>query len=160
MSNNTNPSPKPRKAGGATDPNKCTAKEEKFCLKFVELLNASEAYRQSYNVRPETKPSSIHVAASKLMATPKIAKRIAELQEINRSRVSVTVESITEELMEAQELAINNKSPNALVSALMGKAKLHGLIVDQSKVALKVKKNKNLASLMAEIDGSSRSLKK
>ena len=162
MTAKTKPAPKakPRKAGGATDPNKCTAREEEFCLKFMELLNASEAYRQTHNVKPTTKQSSVHVAASKLMAKPKIAQRIAELQEINRIRMTVSVESITQELIGAQDLATRTANPSALVSALMGKAKLHGLIVDQSKVALKVKPNKNLKNLMAEIDGQSRTVQK
>ena len=56
-----------------------TAKQEKFCILFVELGNASEAYRQAYNSK--AKPETVHVSASQLLSDPKIAIRVKQLQE-------------------------------------------------------------------------------
>lgn len=53
-------------------------KQEKFCQLYVQLGNASEAYRQAYNSKG--KPESVAVEASKLMATPNISLRVKELQ--------------------------------------------------------------------------------
>jgi len=39
---------------------KLTPKQEKFCQLYVELGNASDAYRGAYNVSPETTPASVH----------------------------------------------------------------------------------------------------
>ena len=57
-----------------------TPKQERFAQLYVELGNASEAYKGSYEVRESTKPTSINVSASKLMADPNITLRIDEIR--------------------------------------------------------------------------------
>jgi hypothetical protein len=59
---------------------KLTPKQEKFCNLYIELGNASEAYRQSYEVREGTKESSINEQSSKLLTDLKISSRVAELR--------------------------------------------------------------------------------
>src|SRR5690554_3012969 len=54
-------------------------KQEKFAQLYVELGNASEAYRQAYDSK--AKPESVHVAASKLLSDNKVALRVEELQD-------------------------------------------------------------------------------
>lgn len=56
-----------------------TAKQERFCILFVELGNASEAYRQAYNSK--AKPETVHVSASQLLSDPKVAIRVKQLQD-------------------------------------------------------------------------------
>jgi len=58
--------------------NKLTPKKEKFCQLYVQLGNASEAYRQAYN--STAKQECVAVEASKLMATPNISLRVKALQ--------------------------------------------------------------------------------
>lgn len=53
-------------------------KKERFAQLYVELGNASEAYRQSHN--SNAKPESVHVRASELMRDSKVLVRIAELK--------------------------------------------------------------------------------
>ena len=60
--------------------NKLTPKQEKFCQLVVELGNQSEAYKQSYDVKPDTRPETHYEEASKLCATPNISTRIAEIR--------------------------------------------------------------------------------
>lgn len=68
---------------------KLTQKQEKFCLKYIETGNASEAYRQSYNTS-KMKPETIHRKAKELMDAGKIAARIKELQEEAKKNSIVT----------------------------------------------------------------------
>lgn len=56
-----------------------TPKQEKLCQKFIELGNASEAYRQSYNAE-NMKPETIHRKVHDLLKQDKIAARVRELQ--------------------------------------------------------------------------------
>ena len=110
-----------------------TEKQEMFCLAFVETGNASEAYRIAYDVGPNTKPETIWRRASELTTSGKVAARVAELKAAAAERLMVTVASLTAELDEARELAKKVENPAALTGAIMGKAKLHGLLVDKQE---------------------------
>lgn len=109
-----------------------TAKQEAFCLAYVETGNASEAYRRSYDVSPDTKPESIWTNASKLMSDAKVSLRVKELQLEARAITLVSVGTLTQELEEARAHAMKDeKGASAAVSAIMGKAKLHKLLDDE-----------------------------
>jgi len=108
---------------------KLTLKQENFVLAYIETGNASEAYRRAYDAQ-NMKAESIVVSASKLMAQPNIALRVAELKAEAKERCLVTVESLTEELEEARALAKQEGQASAAVAATMGKAKLHKLLTD------------------------------
>ena len=107
-----------------------TPKQEAFALAYIETGNASEAYRQVYSAE-KMKPETVFVKASELLKNGKVAVRVAELQAAHRERHDVTVASLTKELEEARDLASKNKQPSAVVQAVMGKAKIHGLIRDK-----------------------------
>lgn len=57
-----------------------TPKQEAFCQAYVAKSDGAAAYRSSYNVRATTSAKSIDEAASKMLADPKIARRIEELR--------------------------------------------------------------------------------
>ena len=65
----------------AQDNNKdrLTPKQEMFCQHYVDIGNASEAYRLSYNCA-NMKQSTVWRNASALLDNNKVATRIAELQ--------------------------------------------------------------------------------
>lgn len=109
-----------------------TAKQEAFCLAYVQTGNASEAYRRSYNAE-NMKPETVWRAAFELANNPNVATRVIELQAEASERALVTVLSLTQELEEARALALQEGQPSAAVSASMGKAKLHGLLVDKAE---------------------------
>jgi hypothetical protein len=111
-----------------------TPKQEKFCQKYIETGNASEAYRQSYDCA-NMKMETINRSAKELLDNHKISTRINELKALSVERHLVTVDSITAELEQARALALNIEQPSAAVSASMGKAKLHGIIVDKSELS-------------------------
>lgn len=111
-----------------------TQKQENFCQKFVEIGNASEAYRQSYSAQ-NMSPESIWQEASTLKEPPHVSTRIKILQEEHVKRHAVTVDSLTKELEEARQLALHTTvlQPSAAVAATMGKAKIHGMLIDKSE---------------------------
>ena len=107
---------------------KLTAKQEAFCLAYIETNNASEAYRRAYDSN-KMKPESVNESASRLLADVKITARLAELREPIMQRHNVTVDSLVLELEEARQAALSAETPqsSAAVAATMGKAKLCGL---------------------------------
>ncbi len=107
-----------------------TPKQERFAQLYIELGNASEAYRQSYSASG-MKPATVNRNAKALLDNNKIATRIDEHRATARERHNVTVDSLTKEFDEARTLAFKTKQPAAAVSATLGKAKLHGLLKDR-----------------------------
>lgn len=107
-----------------------TEKQEKFCQKYIELGNASEAYRESYDAS-NMKDTTINRKAKELIDNGKITARIAELQEEHRERHDITVDSLTQMLIEDRQLAYQVGNPSAAVAAVNGIAKLHGLVIDK-----------------------------
>lgn len=111
---------------------KLTPKQESFCQKFIELGNASEAYRQSYNCE-RMKTSTINSRAKELRKDGPITARIDELQADHRERHDWTVDDAIIELEEARQVAKQEAAASAMVAATMGKAKVLGLLVDKKE---------------------------
>ena len=111
-----------------------TPKQEAFAQAYVELGNASEAYRRAYNAE-NMKAETIHVKACELLGSGKVAERVAELQEAVQRVHNVTVASLIAELEEARQVAKGREQGAAMVQATMGKAKLAGLDKDQEVTA-------------------------
>jgi phage terminase small subunit len=65
-----------------------------------------------------------------VLAEAKVRLRLEELQEQAAKRHGTTIDSLTEELEKARETAMDTGQVSAAVSAIMGKAKLHGLVKD------------------------------
>ena len=113
--------------------NKLTIKQESFCKVYIETGNASEAYRRSYNAE-NMKAESIVVNASKLIRNTNVALRLEELHKAHQKRHEVTVDSLTAELDEARKGALDTGQNSAAIQAIMGKAKLHGLLSDNVNI--------------------------
>ena len=109
-----------------------TPKQGNFAQRYVETGNASEAYRQAYDIQSEAS-EWVKVEASKLLKDPNVAITVIELQKEARERHDVTMDKLTIELEEARLQAMDDpKGAAAAVSAIMAKAKLHGLLVDKT----------------------------
>ncbi|WP_454572903.1 terminase small subunit [Mesorhizobium sp. PL10] len=112
-------------------------RQERFCLGLAEGLPQSRAYIEAgYTARG----NAAEVEASKMVRLPKIAARVAELQAAAAKRSEITVDDLVAELEGMRKLAIACKNPAAGVSAIMGKAKLLGLIVDKAEIEATVRK--------------------
>ena len=104
-----------------------TPKQTRFCQLYVELGNASKAYRQSYDA-DNMSNTTIHRKASELLAMDKIKRQVDELQAGHRQRHDLTVDDLLAELEEARIAALTCETPqtSAAMSATMGKAKILG----------------------------------
>jgi phage terminase small subunit len=107
---------------------------EKFVQEYHQHGNASEAYRKAKPRSKSWKPEAIHVNASKLLSEAKVQLRLSELQRMSAEKHDITIETITQMLKEDRELARQNVQSSAAVSAVMGLAKVHGLIVDKNEI--------------------------
>ncbi len=113
---------------------KLTIKQEKFCNLYIELGNASEAYRQA-GYSQDVSEKSLNELASRLLKNVKIMSRLNELRSGHAERHNINVDDLIAELEEARKVALGAMTPqaSAAVGATMGKAKLLGLIVDKSE---------------------------
>ena len=64
------------------------------------------------------------------MGNPLVQRELNVLRAKSQENVRVTVESLTAELEEARQMAIQQHQAGAMTQAVMGKAKLHGLLVE------------------------------
>ena len=110
-----------------------TPKQEGFCQSYVETGNASEAYRQNYNAT-KMQPDTINRKAKELIDNGKNTARIETFQATHAKRHNITIDTITDELNEAIRVAKEDIKPSAMVAAIMGKAKLRGLLTDKVEI--------------------------
>jgi phage terminase small subunit len=103
---------------------------------FAQAVAKGKSHREAYKLAgydcstDETTDS----AATRLFRGVQVQNRIAELQEAAAIRTLATIERLTEELEDARLLAMDDdKGAAAAVSAVMSKAKLHGLVIDRAK---------------------------
>lgn len=113
---------------------KLPIKREKFCMHLVEHGSRPDAYRYAYNVRPGTKATSIRAECTKIMSSPLVQQRIAELKEKARKRHDLRIDDIMAELDENRDLALQEKQASAATQATMGKAKVAGFLIDKMQV--------------------------
>lgn len=131
-----------------------TPKQERFCQLYIELGNASEAYRQSYDA-DSMNENSVNRKAKELLDHGKITARLDQIRKQHQTRHNLTVDDLLAELEDARKMALDTKIQEkpqvaAAVSATMGKAKLLGLDkqVIEHKGEIEIK---TLASLIDEL---------
>lgn len=109
---------------------KLTAKQEAFCLAYIETNNASEAYRQAYS-SSKMKPESVNESASRLMADVKITARLEQLRAPVRERAKITLESHLERLNHLSLMAEQAEQYGAAIKAEESRGKVAGLYVEK-----------------------------
>lgn len=105
-----------------------TPKQESFCQKYIELGNASEAYRQSYDA-DSMNANTVNRKAKELLDNGKITARVDQIKREHKKRHNMTIDDLLIELEEARQAALGAENPqsSAAVAATMGKAKILGL---------------------------------
>lgn len=105
-------------------------KMENFCLAYIELGLAGQAYARAYPNKMQ--PKSQVEAATKLMAKPEIQARIAELRDdLAKQMVEKTGYdriAASADLDEVIAAARANKTYPLLLKAFIAKQQLHGLL--------------------------------
>ena len=115
-----------------------TALQENAAKLFVEGNTQIDAYRKAGYKVDTMSQATIQTEATRLFATPTVSLRVQELQEKAQQRHNVTLDSLTKEYDEAKAFAYNLEQVSSAVSAINGKAKIHGF--DKSVIDLRVKK--------------------
>lgn len=112
-----------------------TPKREAFARAYLELGNARKAYESAYNCE-NMKPATIGSRSSALLREPLVAWFIDQLRAEAAKRNEITVDNLTQMLHEDRKLARDLGMPAAAISAVGSMAKLHGLMVERSKVTV------------------------
>lgn len=94
--------------GKSTSGRGLTPKQEKFCQLYIELGNASEAYRQAYDCS-KMQTSTINTKAKELLKNGPITVRIEELQQAHQQRHNLTVDNIIADLQEYRDICMGRK---------------------------------------------------
>jgi len=102
------------------------ARHERFAQELAKGKTADEAYALAGF-------KANRGNAATLKANQSISKRVAEIQGRAAEKAAVTIQSLTDELEEARGIAIAEKQSSAAVAATLGKAKLHGLLVEKKQ---------------------------
>jgi len=122
---------------GLTKRKGLTVKREAFARAYVECGNAVQAYKRSFKC-DGFQPSKINSRAHGLLKEESVAAKIQELRDEAAKRNDITVDNLTQMLLEDRKLARELGQPSAAINAVRELGKLHGLMVD--KVALSVDK--------------------
>lgn len=135
---------------------KLTAKQENFCLKYVECGNQSEAYRYAYSTKNMTN-KTVNEESSRLIANPNVSARVEELQNEVKEEFSISFE---QKLKWLQEVVIKNlaedKPSAAVVSAINEINKMVG-----DHAAIKTESKHSIENLSEdELDATAKELAK
>lgn len=110
---------------GKAKPFKLLAKHKTFCRHLVNGLGKKAAYVEAgFSGKNAGGPAW-------LLAVREVKDYLAHLRELQRRRLNVTLETLTEDLRTAQQLAIAEGSANAYATATMGLAKLYGFLKEE-----------------------------
>lgn len=126
------------------------AKHERFAQELAKGATADQAYQDA-----GYKPDRSH--AARLAANGPVLARVGEIQARGAIRAEVTVQSIAQELTEVAAEARAAAAYGPAVSAIMGKAKVCGLIVDKTldlKRRIEDMTSAELAAELAAIEGN------
>lgn len=107
-----------------------TAKQEAFCLAYLETGNASEAYRQAYNAE-RMKPETVNRTAKELLDNPKITARLNELRAPVVERAQYTLEQHLERLRMLSEAAEQANQFSAAIAAETNRGKAAGFYTEK-----------------------------
>lgn len=109
-----------------------TPQMEHFARLVAEGKNQSDAYRGAYKAA-RMKPASINEEASRMMANPAIASRVAFLRNEFAPISRLTLEMHIEELERLKELALQAGKFEAAINAEVNRGKASGLYVTKTE---------------------------
>lgn len=109
-----------------------TAKQEAFCLAYIETGNASEAYRRAYDAE-KMKPETVNRNAKALMDNNKIATRLSEIRKPAVDAAQITLESHLQRLHDLSVKAEEAGQLNAAISAEVARGKAAGIHIEKSE---------------------------
>ena len=111
-----------------------TSQQELFAQTIAGGENQSDAYRRAFKVKATTKPTSVNVAAAKLMAKPNIRQRVEELKKPIIEAVGLTLESHLARLAHLSKKAEEAENYGPAVAAETNRGKAAGLYTEKVAV--------------------------
>ena len=112
-----------------------TPKREAFARAFLEFGNARKAYEAAYDCK-NLKSTTISSRAYAILRHPIVERFIETLRAEAAKRNEINIDNLTQMLLEDRKLARELGMPSAAITGVMSVAKLHGLLVDRSKVTV------------------------
>ena len=110
-----------------------TAKQENFCLAYVETGDASESYRRAYSAS-KMKPAVVNVKASELLKNGKVSVRIAEIRKPAIESAQMTLEGHLNDLKTLRDAAKSEGQYSAAISAEVSRGKASGFYVNKTEL--------------------------
>lgn len=104
---------------------KLTAKQENFCIAFIEHGNATAAYRTAYNA-DRMKESTINKRASELLGRGDITGRLDELRQPAIDNARMTLQGHLEALADLRDSAKDSGNWSAAITAEISRGKASG----------------------------------
>ena len=102
--------------------------------RFAQELATGQSAARAYAVAGyRAGGNAAEVGASRLIRKAQVKARLAELQERAAIRTEITIERLTEMLLEDREVARSLGQMSAAISALEKIAKLHGLFRERAE---------------------------
>lgn len=131
--------------------NGVTVKQENFIQCVIDGMTYSDAYRNSYDISPDTKDTTVHVSACKLMQNPNVKKRMQFLEAEKEELRRMQGQSMHARVIDRLEREANDKKnpPAVRVRALELLGKTVGAFKDVSETT--VKKGKTIKDLELEL---------
>jgi phage terminase small subunit len=109
-----------------------TAKQEAFCLAYIETGNASEAYRRAYSAS-RMKPTTVNREANALFENHNITTRLDELRQPAIEKAQVTLEGHLNDLKELRDAAKEAEQFSAAIAAEVARGKAAGVHVEKTE---------------------------
>ncbi|NIT14580.1 MAG: terminase small subunit [Candidatus Dadabacteria bacterium] len=113
--------------------NRLTPKQEKFIEQYLEIGNASDAYRSAYKT-DNMSDKTVWEAASRLLDNSKVSARLDEIRAKAAHKLDITVEYLVQQMHDACEMAANQGNAAAYGQNLERLSKLTGNWVDKQEV--------------------------
>jgi terminase small subunit-like protein len=104
-------------------------RHEKFVALLLQGESAVDAHEHAGYARDDNGAN-----AARLRANPRVAARLAELQEAVSKKTELSIQSIIEELTDLTAKATNRNQFTAAIRAVVEKARIAGLLIERVEI--------------------------
>jgi phage terminase small subunit len=111
---------------------KLTPKQERFCLKYIETGNASEAYRQAYDATNMSQ-DAVKVKASAMLKKDNIRVTLENLKKPAIEAAQMTLKQHLDDLRELRDLARNKEQYGPAITAEVARGKASGVHIEKTE---------------------------
>jgi phage terminase small subunit len=94
-----------------------TERQEAFCRAYIDNGCGAEAYRRAYPRSQKWAAAAVHVAGSRMLATPKVQLRVAELRGKAAEKAVLNESWVIERLMKNVRIAMGEELVTVVVSS-------------------------------------------